>query len=198
MSRLVLLPTEAGNAFRRYQTAAMLENDRDRETTVRDDSASTFRDYWPGGALAPQSRQAIATARRRRWTLVSSSALLGVSLIAGALWTRGSTAATSSVAQWDLQLASGGAQPVTALVFGHEAGIHLVQLPAAGGAAELRRSIPVRLGQGDVYMVSLGRNRLEISAASPPGSVPMRFAAEGRFVKLVHTSEATGVRTGWW
>ena len=176
----------------------MLENDRDRETTVRDDSASTFRDYWPGGALAPQSRQAIARARRTPWTLVGASVLLSVALFAGALWTRGSTAATTNAAQWDLQLASGGAQPVTALVFGQETGIHLVRLPAAGGAAELRRSIPVRLGQGDVYMVSLGRDRLEISAASPRGTVPMRFAADGRFVKLFHTSEATGVRTGWW
>jgi hypothetical protein len=189
---------EAESEFRRHQIAAMLENDRDRKTTVRDDSASTFRDYWPGGALATQSRRAIARARRRRWTLVGSSVLLSVALIAGALWTRGSTAATSSAAQWDLQLASGGAQPVTALVFGQEAGIHLVQVPASGGSAELRRSIPVRLGQGNVYMVSLGRDRLEISAASPRGAVPMRFAAEGRFVKLVHTSGATGVRTGWW
>jgi hypothetical protein len=173
--------------------------DHDGQTFARDAQSWSALGPSEGGALVPPPQTPIARTTRFRSALVGMSLLLTVGIVAAfAWWTRSTTEPIGSAAQWDLQLASAGAQPVTALVFGREAGIHLVQLPAAGGSAELRRSIPVRLGQGSVYMVSLGRERLGISAASPPGAAPMQFVADGRFVKLLQTPEITGVRTGWW
>ena len=91
---------------------------------------------------------------------------------------------------------SAGSRPVTALVFGEEAGVHLVTVPAADGSAEPRR-LPTRLAAGDVYMVSLGWDDLSVASASPKGSEPMRFGAQGRFVKLFKDGRQTGIRT-WW
>lgn len=119
--------------------------------------------------------------------------------LASALWTRTPVVATSRdvAATWNVELSSAGAHPVTALVFGKEAGVHLVSIPGTDATPEERRRIPARLAAGNVYMVSLGRSDLHVHTASPPGTPPMAFAAQARFVQLFKSKGGTGIRTSW-
>ena len=171
---------------------------REARRSVEEPRSSAWHD-WPGGPLVP-APPPDGGAAGHRWR----RALLGATvaaLIAAALWPRSAPVTdrrTGGAGLWNVELASSGARPVTALVFGEEAGVHLVRLPAAGATEEERRRIPVRLARGDVYMVSLGRPGLDVRSASPPGTPPMRFTARARFVKLFRDQRGTGVRTGWW
>lgn len=160
--------------------------------------------YLPGaGALANQPRD--NRPRDRRLSRISA-AVLTVTTVAAvivALALRPSSARPDLAPHegaWSVDLNSAGLSPVTALVFGKEAGVHLVTVPAADGSAEPRR-LPTRLSAGDIYMVSLGWNDLSVTSASPKGSARMAFGAQGRFVKLFKDRRATGIATGirtWW
>jgi hypothetical protein len=180
-------------------TEVLVRDDRALRDAVRDGPASTIGDQWPeAGPLAhvPQPEPAGAVRRRRRW-LTGLAAILAL----GALWVRSTDVnarASGDNGLWNIELASNGARPVTALVFGQDAGVHLVRVPVAGSAPDERSRIPVRLARGNVYLMSLGRDGLDVSTASPPGAPPVAFTAHARFVKLVKSPRATGIQTGWW
>jgi hypothetical protein len=127
--------------------------------------------------------------------LVTVATLIGV-----AVWPRSrptSQHGAAAASYWNLELSSAGTKPVTALVFGDEAGVHLVQLPGSGASAEERQRVPVRLGSGDVYMMSMGWSGLDVRTSSPAGSAPMSFGAQARFVKLFKSANGTGIQTSW-
>jgi hypothetical protein len=98
---------------------------------------------------------------------------------------------------WNVELSSAGTEPVTALAYGSEAGLHLVRVPGRNAPADERRRIPVRLSAGNVYLVSLGWHDLNLSTRSPAGAPPMRLTAHARFVTLFQSPGETGVRTSW-
>jgi hypothetical protein len=98
---------------------------------------------------------------------------------------------------WNVELSSTGTEPVTALAFGREAGLHVVRVPGRNAPIEQRRSIPVRLAAGNVYLVSLGGAGLNLSSTSPAGAPHMAFTAQSRFVTLYQSPSETGVRTSW-
>jgi hypothetical protein len=180
-------------------TEVLVHDDRDPRDAVRDDPTWNNWDQWPPASpLAPVPKPEPArSALRRYWWLTGAAAILAL----GALWMRWTdvnsrTSGDSTL--WNIELASNGTRPVTALVFGQDAGIHLVRVPVAGSAPDERGRIPVRLARGNVYLMSLGRDGLDVSTASPPGSPPMAFTAHARFVKLVKSPRATGIQTGWW
>ena len=183
----------------------MREDDRGTlHSSERERSRSWFE--WPGGVpvhvRVPSGTTPYhdATPRRSR-RMIALSVIAGALLAAALLWPQSTPVATPAAtagARWNVDLASAGVRPVTALVFGVEAGVHLVRVPAAGASEEERRRVPARLAAGDVYMVSLGREALSVHSTSPTGSAPMAFTARARFVRLYHTPRATGIRTGWW
>lgn len=109
----------------------------------------------------------------------------------------GSHPIPATAANWDIEIASAGAHPVTAIVYGREAGLHIVRVPAASAPADERRRVAARLGAGDVYLVSLGRDPLAVETAAPAGAPPMRLGARSRFVKLSQHGGRTSVQTGW-
>ncbi|MEP6999865.1 MAG: hypothetical protein ABI969_05270 [bacterium] len=107
------------------------------------------------------------------------------------------TRANAGTGAWDLELAADGSEPVTALVFGEETGIHLMTLPPSSANAPAARHLPVRVGVDDIHMISFGRAGLRVHTKSPPGGPPMSFSAQARVVTLFSNARGTGVRTGW-
>lgn len=129
-------------------------------------------------------------------TVLLASATLALAV---ALWPRASTANRHSdvAPRWNVELSSTSRHPVTALVFGREAGLHFVSVPGTDASGEERRRIPARLGAGDVYMMSLGWSPLQVHTSSPRGTAPMSFSARARFVTLFVEPRGTGIRTSW-
>jgi hypothetical protein len=173
-------------------------NENDRWLGVRPHGESPSRD-WVNGSALPSSRRQTATAARRPWRWLAIVCAGTAACLAVAFWPRAVTDKTPprGAAIWNVELSSSGTSPVTALVFGEEAGVHLVRIPGADATAEERRRIPARLGAGNVYMVSLGRSGLDVRTTSPPGDSPMSFSAQARFVTLFKSRTATGIRTSW-
>ena len=134
--------------------------------------------------------------RRRLLTLAAIIAALGAAAYLAAAAAR-SDPTPATAASWDIEIASAGAHPVTAFVYGREAGLHLVRVPAASAPAAERRRVAARLGAGDVYLVSLGADPLTVETAAPAGAPPMRLGARSRFVTLSQKGGRTSVRTGW-
>jgi hypothetical protein len=175
----------------------------------RDESHGSYRERpaesWesPGyGPLVPSAAPGLARPSRmsslRRSVFISA---VSVALLVAMSWARSELfpgRAAAIAAPWDIDLTSAGAEPVTALVFGREAGVHLVRLPSGRDSRAVPRRVPASIGQGDVYMVSLGWSALDARSASPPGSPRMAFAAHGRFVKMFQRPSGTGISTYWW
>jgi hypothetical protein len=152
------------------------------------------------GPLMPVESRPVASIRRRGAIAGMIAGVVALALLA-ALWPRRAPSrdrARVPDAEWNLELTSAGPHPVTALVFGEESGIHLVRVPASGTPDGDRRHLPVRLAAGDVYLLSLGRDELQVSTAAPSREAPIGLSARARFVTLYRTADATGVRTGWW
>ena len=128
---------------------------------------------------------------KRRKRIVAS--ILGASVVACTVLARlaSSTHDVMPVTPaWDLKVSSGGTRSVVAFVYGKEAGLQLVRIPAKGSS----RTIPARLGQAPVFLVSLGWSGLVATGEAPPGEHPMSWSANGRVVQAYSNSRGTGVR----
>ena len=145
-------------------------------------------------SLAEQER---APRVQWRWAMLFA-AMLGI-IVVGALATRApNTPIAGASPEWNIELSASGTEPVRALVFGEEAGIHLVSIPATGASIEDRRRVAARLAQGDVYLMSLGRSPLQVRTSGPPGVRGVTLSADARFVKLFQRPDRIGITTGWW
>jgi hypothetical protein len=91
---------------------------------------------------------------------------------------------------WEIKVSSAGTRSVVAFVYGKEAGLQLVRIPPKGSS----RSIPARLGEAPVFMVSLGWSGIVATGVAPPGQRPMSWSAEGRVVQAFSNKKGTGVR----
>ncbi len=100
---------------------------------------------------------------------------------------------------WTFDVTSSGNAPVRALAFGSDAGFHIISVPPQGAPDEERRAIQARLGQGDVYLVSLGWSNITVTTAAPPGvpDAPIGLRATARMMRFYRTAAGTGVRTSW-
>ena len=124
-------------------------------------------------------------------TVVSLSTL--ASVLATPLDSPGSTPAPT----WLVEMTTTGDRPVTALVYGREAGIHLVRVPAATAVSSVARIIPARLAKGELHMFSLGLSTLRVRTSSPGRPPHSGFMAESRVITAFQSASGTGVRT-WW
>jgi hypothetical protein len=176
--------------------AAMHEGDRSPNRT--DYEAPPSRQWIDKpSASSPLLHSQRAKGHRRFWRAVL---YVGTAIcLSLAYWPRATASSppASAGASWNVELTSTGAKPVTALVFGREAGVHLVRIPDASATPEERRRVPARLAAGDVYMVSLGWSQLDVHTSSPKGTAPMTFGAQARFVRLFKDTRGTGIRTSW-
>jgi hypothetical protein len=174
----------------------MREDHRAPTRIVVDDQLYPLTEPADAGPVADRSRRATIA---RRWRIALGAAMLAFSTYA--VWHATRPALAPALppisANWDLELTSAGNSPVTALVFGREAGLHFVTVPGIDASAEERRRIPARIHAGNVYMVSLGWPQLNVHTASPPGAPRMAFMAQARFIRIFSASDGTGISTSW-
>lgn len=102
-----------------------------------------------------------------------------------------------SMGDWNIEMESAGRGPLTALVYGPETGLHLVEVPAAGASAAEKRKMTAKLGKGHVRMISFGRSSLQIKATSPADAKGATLGARGRIITVYSDATGSGVRTGW-
>ena len=129
--------------------------------------------------------------RRRRRLLVAAAALVASGFVWVAMAAIGSLG-TTDVGHWDMQMTSTSKRSTVALVYGKEAGVHLLRVPGTSGGATPTR-LPAKLGQA-VYVVSLGRSLIEVSAVAPANHRPISWSAHGRVIKAFKDERGTGVR----
>jgi hypothetical protein len=98
--------------------------------------------------------------------------------------------------EWSVQVTSATTRPVTVLVYGREAGLHIVRAPASN-STEQARVIPARLAQGRLYLMSLGSSALRVQSYSPRGAQPMSFQAQSHAVTAIQDRNGIRVSTGW-
>ena len=154
---------------------------------------------------ADMASQAFALERKARHTLVTRtirSATLAVvvsfCLAGSSLWRHASRDVSAAKGgSWSVELSAAGLEPVTALAYGREAGLHLVTVPGRDAPLEERRRLPVRLAAGNVYFVSLGRTGLTVHSESPSDSPRISLSAQSRFVTLFQSARVTGIATSW-
>jgi hypothetical protein len=94
-----------------------------------------------------------------------------------------------------LEIEAAGPWPTSVLVFGGEAGIQLVRARAEGSGRGDRIALPAPAGEGNVWMVSLGRSPLFVRAARADDAEAVRFTAHGRVVEVIERPSGSGVRT---
>jgi hypothetical protein len=133
----------------------------------------------------------VRVVRRKARVLVAAGAL-AVSCLAWFLWPMAGTLGTTEVGPWDMKMTSGGSQSVVALVYGKEAGLHLLRVPSSKGTAPALLSS--RVGNSPLYMISLGRAPLAVEAVAPPGLPIKKWSARGRVIQAFKDERGTGVR----
>ena len=144
----------------------------------------------------------LVAVRAFRWRLAGVAVLcvglaVAVSLM---VWSISSPLAVSpagAAPAWSVEITAAGAEPITALVYGEEAGLHLVRVPAANAPGADARTISARLAKGELHMISLGRASLRARANAPSGAAPMAWSAEGHIITAFQNPQGTGVRTSW-
>ena len=129
-----------------------------------------------------------ASRKRRRRTVALALGAPLIALTAFVSLMTGSPNVMPVSPAWELKVSSSGTRSVVAFVYGKEAGLQLVRIPPKGSA----RSIPARLGEAPVYMVSLGWSGIVATGESPSGERPVSWAAEGRVVQAFSNKQGTG------
>jgi hypothetical protein len=175
----------------------MREDHRQQTRIVVDGSSQPLS--APRSGAAPIAHQSRRETIGRRWRVALAAVMItcGAYVLLHGARTSLAPSPPPMSANWNVELSSTGSSPVTALVFGREAGLHLVEVPSANATAEERRRIPARIGAANVYMVSLGWSSLNVHTVSPPGAPYMAFTAQARFVQLYSSPSLTGIRTSW-
>lgn len=163
----------------------------ERPTTFKERAGKGWHDpveaplvVRPGGA--PQKAKRI----RRKMLLA------GVTIVAACLtwlaWPANDALGATEGGPWNVKMASASTRSMVVLVYGKEAGLHLLRVPgSSGGTAPA--ALSANMGQS-LYVMSLGRSPLEVSADSPPDQQPVSWNARGRLIKAFRNEQGTGVR----
>ncbi|MCC7000694.1 MAG: hypothetical protein IT357_00960 [Gemmatimonadaceae bacterium] len=105
-------------------------------------------------------------------------------------------ATTSGAPSWNVEVTTTGAEPITVIAYGREAGFHVVRVPA-DGSGDPARVIPARIADAELHLISLGWSGLKVRTMSPEGAPRVVLDASSRSVTIYQTPTQTGVRTGW-
>jgi len=146
-----------------------------------------------------QSLPTLRPARRRAayTALGVATVVLGLRLLATLLSTPLDGVANVAAPAWMIEVTTTSTKPTTALLYGREVGVQLVQVPAGQGAAAEVRIVPARLAKGEVHLVSLGLTSLHLHATAPTQTQPMTFDATAQILTVFQRPRMTGVRVGW-
>lgn len=137
---------------------------------------------------------------RRRSLRGIALTIVAFGSVIAVLWPKSVPLASSAEPQpWTIEVMSNGARPVRALAYGREAGLHLITVQPKDAPAEDRRSVSARLGEDDVYLLSLGWSNLAVATSAPAGlrGGPIELAANARMLRFYRNETGTFVRTSW-
>jgi hypothetical protein len=165
----------------------------------RDEFETTYRSrpdsHWDPPTEAALERVSAAPPpkasrkRRRRFVVFAIGAtLIGLTGLVSLL--TGPPNVMPIAPAWEIKVSAGGTRSVVAFVYGKEAGLQLVRIPPKGSS----RSIPARLGEAPVFIVSLGWSEIVATGEAPLGQRPLSWSAEGRVVQAFSNKQGTGVR----
>lgn len=151
---------------------------------------------------ADHSESTGITNSRRGWRLLgalvaAAFVIYAASLAMSALAIPLTAASAADAPAWMIELSATGNRSVTALIYGEEVGLQLVQVPSASEGQHTPRLIPARLAKGKVHIVSLGLSTLHARASAPKGAQPMSFVVKAPIITAFQNDKATGVRGGW-
>jgi hypothetical protein len=145
-------------------------------------------------ATVNDQQQSLATrSRRRKIVGAVLVAALCVGALAKTLWPVAGALGSTEVGPWDVRINSGGARSVVVLAYGREAGLHLIRVPAASQQTPASGLLSAKIGPSPLYLISLGRAPLDVSAIAPGSS--QSWTARGRVIQAFKDSRGTGVRT---
>ena len=151
--------------------------------------------------VAPNPQHSVARSLRQRvlayTALAVGTALVGLRLLASALSQPLDAVSTSAAPTWMVEVTTASAWPSTALVYGRDVGIQLLQIPAGKGVTSDKRVVPARLARGELHLISLGLSSLRVRGSCPPGAACASYTANAPVITLYESRNATGVRTGW-
>jgi hypothetical protein len=173
------------------------------------------RDPFAGAAASPlvrrsngivetpdtEARDGGAVRRRSRIKRVLAYVAVTLAIVAaGFVYVAGRIATplatTSGAPSWNVEVTTRGAEPITVIAYGREAGFHVVRVPA-DGSGDPARVIPARIADAELHLISLGWSGLKVRTMSPEGAPRVVLDASSRSVTIYQTPTQTGVRTGW-
>jgi len=144
----------------------------------------------------PPVRRPLALRAAAYGAIIATVVVLAVTTVASFFATPLTTPG-APVPVWTIEMTSATDQPVTALVYGPEAGLHLFRVPGASDVTH-PRTVPARLGQGELHAMSLGWSPLRLRASAPRGVRPMSWSSTSRTATAFQNADGIGVRTSWW
>ena len=152
---------------------------------------------WDIPSAAPLAtvgdRKASLAKRSSRRKVITRVAAVGLLLVAlKVLWPVAGTLGTTEVGPWDVRINSDGTRSVVVIAYGREAGLHLMRVPAASEGLSAAALLSARVGDRPLYMISLGRAPLEVSAVAP--NARQSWKARGRVIQAFKDDRGTGVR----
>jgi hypothetical protein len=152
-------------------------------------------DPSPAPLIPVQEQQSVLTRLSRRRTVLRriAGAALVLAVFAKVLWPVAGTLGTTDIGPWDVRITSGGRGSVVVLAYGREAGVHLMRVPAASQTSEVSARLSAQIGESPLYLISLGRTPLEVSAIAPKADASWK--ARGRIIQAFKDARGTGVRT---
>ena len=161
--------------------------------------AESRQPAWSGALPQIVAETPVATrSARARVTAYMALSLVTVvvvlRIVASALAIPLESLGAGAAPTWMIEVTTTGATPTTALVYGRDVGVQLIQVPGRVGALSTARVVPAHLAQGEVHLISLGLTSLRVHASSPHGAQRMSFAATSPMVTVFQTKERTGVR----
>jgi hypothetical protein len=174
----------------------MTSDEQTRPIDYRESAESTWDIPSRAPLVTVSDHQAGLAKRSRRRRVLGG--LLVAALAIGALvktvWPVTGALGSTEVGPWDVRINSGGARSVVVLAYGREAGLHLFRVPAASRQTPTSGLLSAKVGPSPLYLISLGRAPLEVSAVAPaPDHVSWK--ARGRVIQAFKDNRGTGVRT---
>ena len=148
----------------------------------------------------PAGQQPVAPHQIRRWApaacFVVGTVLLVTGVIVGVWKMLTVTPTAVAVAPaWSIEILSSSKQSTLALVYGEDAGIHLVRVPGTDAPSNQPQIISARLANAELHLISLSLWPLRVRSTAPTGTRTVAWSAQGHVVTAFQDTRGTGVQT---
>ncbi len=98
---------------------------------------------------------------------------------------------------WQVQVSTNSAKSGIVLAYGAEVGVQVLRIPPKGTSGDNARVIPARIARGELHLVTLSMNRLNVEAPGAPGSGVVSVSATAPVITIFQSPKTSGIRGGW-